>query len=70
LLLAIFCCPLLVVVQVPTKVFALPMAMRLYRNRQGLSKGKKGKAQANKNETAHKAIGDEAAGRIANPSYF
>jgi SRSO17 transposase len=27
----------------PTKVFALPIAMRLYRNRQGLTKGKKGK---------------------------
>ena len=26
----------------PTKVFALPIAMRLYRNRQGLTKGKKG----------------------------
>jgi DDE superfamily endonuclease len=27
----------------PTKVFALPIAMRLYRNRQGLAKGKKNK---------------------------
>jgi SRSO17 transposase len=27
----------------PTKVFALPITMRLYRNRQGLTKGKKGK---------------------------
>jgi SRSO17 transposase len=27
----------------PTKVFALPVAFRLYRNRQGLTKGKKGK---------------------------
>ncbi len=27
----------------PSKVFALPIAMRLYRNRQGLTKGKKGK---------------------------
>jgi hypothetical protein len=26
----------------PTKVFALPIAMRLYRNRQGLTKGKRG----------------------------
>ena len=25
----------------PSKVFALPIAMRLYRNRQGLTKGKK-----------------------------
>jgi SRSO17 transposase len=30
----------------PTKVFALPIAMRLYRNRQGLTKGKKGKGRA------------------------
>jgi SRSO17 transposase len=28
----------------PTKVFALPIAFRLYRNRQGLAKGKKNKA--------------------------
>jgi hypothetical protein len=32
----------------PTKVFALPIAMRLYRNRQGLTKGKKGKSKAAK----------------------
>jgi len=30
----------------PTKVFALPIAFRLYRNRQGLTKGKKGRAKA------------------------
>jgi DDE superfamily endonuclease len=29
----------------PTKVFALPVAMRLYRNRQGLTKGKKSKTK-------------------------
>src|SRR4051794_28479938 len=29
----------------PTKVFALPIAFRLYKNRQGLTKGKKGQAQ-------------------------
>src|SRR6266481_10130705 len=29
----------------PSKVFALPIAMRLYRNRQGLTKGKKKKAK-------------------------
>ncbi len=29
----------------PTQVFALPVAMRLYRNRQGLTKGKKAKAK-------------------------
>jgi hypothetical protein len=32
----------------PTKVFALPIAMRLYRNRQGLTKGKKDKAKKKK----------------------
>ena len=32
----------------PTKVFALPVAARLYRNRQGLTKGKKGRAKAQK----------------------
>ena len=32
----------------PTKVFALPIAMRLYRNRQGLTKGKKGKTKSPK----------------------
>jgi hypothetical protein len=30
----------------PTKVFALPIATRLYRNRQGLTKGKKSKTKA------------------------
>jgi SRSO17 transposase len=30
----------------PTKVFALPIAFRLYKNRQGLTKGKKGRAKA------------------------
>ena len=29
----------------PSKVFALPIAMRLYRNRQGLTKGKKNRVQ-------------------------
>jgi hypothetical protein len=32
----------------PTKVFALPVAARLYRNRQGLTKGKKGQAKPKK----------------------
>jgi SRSO17 transposase len=32
----------------PTKVFALPIAFRLYKNRQGLTKGKKNKAKAAK----------------------
>ena len=42
----------------PTKVFALPVAFRLYRNRQGLTKGKKGKPKGKKGraktaQTAH-----------------
>ena len=32
----------------PTKVFALPITMRLYRNRQGLTKGKKGRGKGSK----------------------
>jgi hypothetical protein len=32
----------------PTKVFALPITMRLYRNRQGVTKGKKGKTKSAK----------------------
>ena len=32
----------------PTKVFALPVAMRLYRNRQGLTKGKKNRGKSSK----------------------
>jgi len=32
----------------PNKVFALPVAMRLYRNRQGLTKGKKARGKASK----------------------
>jgi SRSO17 transposase len=38
----------------PTKVFALPVAVRLYRNRQGLTKGKKGKARAAKSSSEHR----------------
>jgi hypothetical protein len=34
----------------PTKVFALPIAMRLYRNRQGLTKGKKAKTKTAKRQ--------------------
>jgi hypothetical protein len=34
----------------PTKVFALPICMRLYRNRQGLTKGKKKQPQGKKNQ--------------------
>jgi hypothetical protein len=36
----------------PTKVFALPIAARLYINRQGLTKGKKGKGKAAKGAKA------------------
>ncbi len=32
----------------PSKVFALPIAFRLYRNRQGVTKGKKGKGKSSK----------------------
>jgi len=40
----------------PTKVFALPVAMRLYRNRQGLTKGKKrrGKSSKTKRDPNHR----------------
>ena len=34
----------------PNKVFALPITMRLYRNRQGLTKGKKSKTKIQKNK--------------------
>jgi len=35
----------------PTKVFALPIVTRLYRNRQGLTKGKKSKTKAGKTKS-------------------
>jgi hypothetical protein len=38
----------------PTKVFALPISMRLYRNRQGLTKGKKTKAAKAKADPNHR----------------
>lgn len=38
----------------PTKVFALPIAVRLYRNRQGLTKGKKGRGKAPKPSSEHR----------------
>ncbi len=38
----------------PTKVFALPIAVRLYRNRQGLTKGKKGRGKASKPNPDHR----------------
>jgi hypothetical protein len=39
----------------PTKVFALPIAARLYRNRQGLTKGKKSKGKSSKTKAKAKA---------------
>jgi DDE superfamily endonuclease len=39
----------------PTKVFALPIAARLYINRQGLTKGKKGRAKATRVKKARAA---------------
>jgi hypothetical protein len=39
----------------PTKVFALPIAVRLYINRQGLTKGKKGKGKSSQDKTKTKA---------------
>jgi DDE superfamily endonuclease len=38
----------------PTKVFALPIAVRLYRNRQGLTKGKKSRGKASKPDSNHR----------------
>jgi DDE superfamily endonuclease len=38
----------------PTKVWALPVAIRLYKNRQGLTKGKKGKKGATQGKKAEK----------------
>src|SRR5262249_29626242 len=38
----------------PTKVYALPVAFRLYRNRQGLTKGKKDKAKGKKDKAEAK----------------
>jgi DDE superfamily endonuclease len=38
----------------PTKVFALPVAARLYRNRQGLTKGKKGRSKTSKPSPDHR----------------
>ncbi len=46
-----YCSPLLA----PTKVFALPIAARLYINRQGLTKGKKSREESSKAKAAPKA---------------
>ncbi|HLN26192.1 MAG TPA: transposase, partial [Gemmataceae bacterium] len=55
----------------PSKVFALPIAARLYRNRQGLTKGKKGKTKAAKTkakakETANHRTRPELARELIN----
>jgi DDE superfamily endonuclease len=42
----------------PTKVLALPIAARLYINRQGLTKGKKGKGRSSRTRTKGKAKAD------------
>jgi hypothetical protein len=42
----------------PTKVFALPIAARLYRNRQGLTKGKKRKGKSSRPKLKPKAKAD------------
>jgi hypothetical protein len=47
----------------PTKVFALPIAFRLYRNRQGLTKGKKGQAKATKGKKGKKSKAKPAKGK-------
>src|ERR1700677_3096491 len=44
----------------PTKVFALPIAGRLYRNRQGLTKGKKKRGKASKPNPDHRTRPDLA----------
>ena len=38
----------------PTKVFALPITMRLHRNRQGLTKGKKSRGKGSKPNPDHR----------------
>jgi SRSO17 transposase len=38
----------------PTKVFALPIAVRLYRNRQGITKGKKSRGRVSKTNPDHR----------------
>jgi len=49
----------------PSKVFALPIAMRLYRNRQGLTKGQKAKAKKAKADPNHRTRPELAVALIA-----
>ena len=56
----------------PTKVFALPVAARLYRNRQGLTKGKKGRteslqARSTPSDPPPTRCGTDHAGRVVVP---
>jgi hypothetical protein len=48
----------------PTKVFALPIAARLYINRQGLTKGKKGKGKAAKEAKARPGAKAKTAAKV------
>ncbi len=50
----------------PTKVFALPIAVRLYRNRQGVTKGRRGrKAPANPNHRTRPELAMELVNMVA-----
>jgi hypothetical protein len=53
----------------PTKVFALPIAARLYINRQGLTKGKKGEGKAARTTKAKAAATATKAKAVANPGH-
>jgi hypothetical protein len=53
----------------PTKVFALPIAARLYINRQGLTKGKKGKAKAARSQKGQGKKAKATAKATANPDH-
>lgn len=53
----------------PTKVFALPIAARLYINRQGLTKGKKGKAKAARSKKGQAKKAKATAKAQANPDH-
>lgn len=49
----------------PNKVFALPIAARLYRNRQGVTKGRKAKAKANPNHRTRPELAVELISLVA-----
>jgi len=52
----------------PTKVFALPLGFRLYKNRQGLTKGKKKRATGDKGQKAN-AARRQSRPRSADPNH-